>query len=139
MENTTKRYNPFLIFKKGARNTKPLFSFSLTQRYYINIFLLIFITSTPVVLLLLPADFFDHGRSMCLSVLLFNRQCPACGMTRACMHLIHRDFEDAYAYNMMSFIVMPLLCIVWVQWFIKEFKLNKFLRKKMAEKNLQQS
>jgi len=135
MANTQKRYNFLsLIKKKGAPERKPLFSFSLNQRFYINIVALVFIVVTPIVLLLLPADFFDHGKSICLSVLLLNKQCPACGMSRACMHLIHGGFEDAYAYNMLSFVVFPLLCIIWVQWFIKEFKMHKFLKKKIAEK-----
>ena len=97
-------------------------------RYYYTIAKLIFIVATPIVLLLLPATTFDDGRSLCLSRLLFDVECFACGITRACMHLIHLDFEEAFAYNMMSFIVLPLLAIVWVQWFIKEWKRYKRYR-----------
>ncbi|HTD93123.1 MAG TPA: DUF2752 domain-containing protein [Chitinophagaceae bacterium] len=97
-------------------------------RYYLTIAKLAFIILTPIVLLILPADFFDTGRSLCLSKLLLNVECYACGMSRACMHLIHFEFEDAFAYNMASFIVLPLLAIVWVQWFLKEFKRFKLYR-----------
>jgi len=62
----------------------------------------------PIVLLFLPATFFDKGESVCLSVQLANMQCYACGMTKAVMHFIHFDFEGAYSYNKLSFIVFPL-------------------------------
>lgn len=91
-----------------------------TFKYWFTIAKLVFIVAVPVVLLILPATFFDKGESLCLSKLLLNMECYACGMTRACMHLIHLRFEEAYAYNMISFIVLPLLAVVWVQWFFKE-------------------
>jgi hypothetical protein len=69
----------------------------------------------PLVLLLLPADFFDTGESVCLSVQLFGMPCYGCGMTRAIQHLIHFDFHDAYTYNKLSFVVVFVLLVVWVQ------------------------
>ena len=45
----------------------------------------------PLVLFILPSDFFDEGDSVCLSVMLFNIECYGCGMTRAIMHFIHFD------------------------------------------------
>ena len=91
-------------------------------RYWFTIAKLAIIVLAPVVLLVLPADVFDHGETICLSQVFLNVECYACGMTRACMHLIHLDFEEAYAYNMLSFIVLPLLAVIWVQWFIKEWR-----------------
>ena len=102
-------------------------------RYYFTIAKLAVIILTPIVLLFLPADFFDHGKqSLCLSVLLFDQECPACGMTRACQHLIHFDFEEAFAYNMVSFVALPALGIVWIKWGLKEYKIFKALNKKRA-------
>jgi hypothetical protein len=69
----------------------------------------------PFVLLLLPADFFDSGESVCLSVQMFDMQCYGCGMTRAIQHLIHFDFNIAYHHNKLSFIVLFVLLIVWIQ------------------------
>lgn len=101
-------------------------------RYYFTIARLLFIILVPPVLLLLPANFFDGGNSICLSRVFFDMECLACGMTRASMHLIHLDFEEAFAYNMMSFIVVPLLAVVWVQWFRKELKLYRRYRAAFA-------
>ena len=72
----------------------------------------------PIVLLLLPSDFFDSGNSICISILLFDRECYGCGMTRAIQHLIHFDFSIGYAFNRLSIIVFPLLIFSYY----KEFK-----------------
>ena len=62
----------------------------------------------PLVLLLLPSAFFDSGDSICMSVVFFDRECYACGMTRAIQHIIHFDFFVAYQFNKLSVIVFPL-------------------------------
>ncbi|MGC6470761.1 MAG: DUF2752 domain-containing protein [Flavobacteriales bacterium] len=76
----------------------------------------------PIVLLILPADFFDEGQSICLSVVLFEQNCYACGMTRAIQHLIHFDFQEAYTFNKLSFIVLPLLIFSYLKTIKKAFK-----------------
>lgn len=67
----------------------------------------------PIVLIILPTDFFDNGKSMCISVILLDRNCYGCGMTRAIQHLIHLEFKIAFEYNKLSIIVFPLLTIIW--------------------------
>lgn len=69
----------------------------------------------PFILLIMPANYFDDGQSICLSVLLLGQECYACGLTRATMHLIHFDFEIAYTLNKASFVLFPLLVYLWGQ------------------------
>lgn len=69
----------------------------------------------PIVLFILPSDFFDEGDSVCLSVMLFNMECYGCGMTRAVMHFIHFDFIKAIAYNKLVILVFPLLFLGWIK------------------------
>ena len=76
----------------------------------------------PIVLILLPATYFDSGQSICLSVIIFDKNCYACGLTRAIQHLIHLDFKTALEFNKLSFIVFPLLVISYVQTFKKIIK-----------------
>jgi hypothetical protein len=109
--------------------------FIMRNKYNFKILLLVFIAMTPIALILLPADFFDGGKSICISKLFTDKECYACGLTRGIMHLIHLDFETAFAYNMLSFIVLPLLGVIWVQWFLKEYKLLKKLKLKMNQHN----
>ncbi len=94
-----------------------------------------FYVAVPVILVILPADFFDSGESICLSILLFDVECPGCGMTSAIMHLIHFDFETAFAYNMMSFLAFPALSILWLRWFIGEWKSFLVLRRESKQVN----
>lgn len=71
---------------------------------------------------MLPVDFFDNGNSICLSKTLAGMECYACGMTRAVMHFIHFDFQEAWDYNKLSFIVVPMLIPLWAKAF---YELNK--------------
>jgi len=68
-----------------------------------------------MVLVLLPADFFDGGPAICLSRVLFDVECYACGMTRACMRIIHFQFYEAWSFNPLSYLVMPLLSYMWAR------------------------
>jgi hypothetical protein len=95
---------------------------------YIKLILLILI---PITLLILPANFFDNGKSVCLSVMLLDIECYGCGITRAIMHLLHFDLEEAFYYNILSFIVLPILIYSWqdlLRGTIKRLKLmEKFM------------
>jgi hypothetical protein len=98
-------------------------------KYYFIILRLLVYIIIPIALLILPVNFFDHGESICLSKTLLNVECYACGMTRAVMHLIHFDWEDAYFFNPLSFLAFPILATLWLNWFLIDIKLllkNKF-------------
>jgi hypothetical protein len=71
----------------------------------------------PFVLICLPSNFFDNGESICLSKMLAGIECYACGMTRATMHFIHFEFQEAWGFNKLSFIVVPLLFPLWLKAF----------------------
>lgn len=68
----------------------------------------------PIGLLLLPADFFDNGKSLCLSQILLNKECIGCGITRAIQHFIHFDFVAAWTFNKLVVIILPILIYVWI-------------------------
>lgn len=72
-----------------------------------------------ITLLILPADYFDTGQAMCLSVLIADVECYGCGMTRAIQHMIHFEFEEAWMFNKLSFIVAPL-SIYMIGWEVKK-------------------
>jgi hypothetical protein len=107
-----------------------LFKISLSkkQRVALNWATLVFLIVVPIVIISLPIDYFDHGPSLCLSKVFFDLECYACGLTRGCKYLLHLDFETAFAYNMGSFIALPLVSILWAKWFIAQVKLNRSLR-----------
>lgn len=87
---------------------------------------LIILGGIPLVLVCLPFDYFDTGQSISVFA-WFGVQdyIHSTGMTRAVMHLIHFDFSGAWDYNKLSFIVLPLLIYVWVDYFIKTLRSKK--------------
>ena len=91
------------------------------KKLLIKLYLFILV-ALPLLLIILPANFFDSGQSMCLSIIILDRECYGCGMTRAIQHLIHFDFIDAYHYNKLSFIVLPLSSNLYLKELIKVYK-----------------
>jgi Protein of unknown function (DUF2752) len=85
------------------------------QKFY-NYFWLGLLLLFPIVLWVLPADFFDNGPPLCPSMLLLGVECPGCGLTRGVMHLMHFDFENALFYNTLSFLALPVLFGIWARW-----------------------
>jgi len=91
-----------------------------------NIFSIIGVVS-PVILLLLGADYFDSGSSICISKLVLDRDCPGCGITRAVQHSIHGEWSTAFNYNKLIVIVGPLLIYLWL---IELGNLIKYFKKR---------
>jgi hypothetical protein len=77
---------------------------------------LVFLILTPVIVLILPADYFDYGPTICPSKRFFDIECFGCGMTRAVMHLVHLDFDSAIYFNKASLLLAPVLGALWVFW-----------------------
>jgi hypothetical protein len=68
----------------------------------------------PVILFVLPASFFDTGKSVCLSIVLFDQECYGCGMTRGLQHLIHGEVTAAHEFNKLSSLVLIVLIVLWI-------------------------
>lgn len=68
----------------------------------------------PIMLFLLPANYFDQGETLCPSKRLLDIECLGCGLTRGVQHFIHFDFETAWEFNKLTFIVMPLGIFYWM-------------------------
>ncbi|MBK7008635.1 MAG: DUF2752 domain-containing protein [Saprospiraceae bacterium] len=78
-------------------------------------YLLWLVVASPFILMLLPADFFDNGTTVCISQSLAGVECYGCGLTRATMHLLHFDFLTAWHFNKLVYIVTPLLFLFWLK------------------------
>ncbi len=83
---------------------------------------LVLLLLTPLVLWLLPADFFDEGPAICPSRVFFGIECLGCGMTRAVMHMHHLDFETAIYYNTGVLVIFPALVVLWGVWVYRSVK-----------------
>jgi hypothetical protein len=113
MKQRSKWVNKLAIFK---------FNLSPKGRVIKSVLKLSVFIILPIIIILLPENYFDSGESICLSKLIFNEECYACGLTRACKHLLHLNYEEAFAYNMGSYIILPIFSILWIYWFFQERK-----------------
>jgi len=69
----------------------------------------------PIILFILPKEQFDHGQTICLYTLITGENCIGCGMTRACMRLIHFDILGALNFNKLSVVVFPILVFLYLK------------------------
>jgi len=77
----------------------------------------------PFILLLLPKTVFNDGQyTICVLKMITGNDCIGCGMTRACMHLIHLDFEGAAHFNKISFVVLPILSFLLIKELLSTIK-----------------
>jgi hypothetical protein len=67
----------------------------------------------PVALYLIPLNWIEHQHSICLIKNLTGHECPGCGMTRAVLSAMHLQFANAWHYNKLVIVVLPLLVYVW--------------------------
>ena len=80
----------------------------------------------PFLLLILPEDYFDYGKSVCPSKVFLDLECVGCGLTRGVMHLIHLDFEGAWQFNKIAFIIVPIGVLFWIHLLGKVLKRSWF-------------
>lgn len=88
-----------------------------------HILILVALLVIPIVLLFLPATYFDTGETVCLSKRLLDIECLGCGLTRGIQHLIHLDFQTAWDFNKLSFVVFPLLVYLYITWFLNSYRI----------------
>lgn len=71
----------------------------------------------PLVLWLMPSTTFDESEVIvCPSRLLFDAECPGCGMTRGVMHMHHFEWADALYFNLGSPVAYVALIGLWLYW-----------------------
>lgn len=76
----------------------------------------------PLLLILIPTAWLERRRSLCLFKNLTGRPCPGCGMTRAISSASHGNFKQAFSYNKLVVIVLPILSYKWLQEMTKTYR-----------------
>ncbi len=74
-----------------------------------------FLMVLPLLFIFVPTAWFEHRRSLCIIKNLTGHNCPGCGMTRAISSASHGQFRQAFRYNKLVVIVLPLLAYTWLQ------------------------
>jgi hypothetical protein len=69
----------------------------------------------PAVLYVIPLEWLKNQNSICLFKNITGHECFGCGMTRAVLSAIHLHFADAFQFNNLYLIVLPILIYVWTK------------------------
>lgn len=72
-----------------------------------------------IIIFILPALNIEY---ICPTKEMFNIDCPGCGGTRMIRSLLHGDIYQAFRYNTLMFITLPMLCILILGQSIKYIK-----------------
>lgn len=97
-------------------------SFDKLDGIVLRVLFVVTLTSVPVLLLVLPASYFDKGESICISRLLFDQECYGCGITRAVQHMLHGEVRTAFALHPASVVVTPIGIVLWFKYWILNLK-----------------
>lgn len=63
---------------------------------------------------------------MCPSIILFHRECPACGLSRACFYFLTFRFKKSFSYNSSCIFWILLIVICFISRYIKKIP-DKYL------------
>jgi hypothetical protein len=69
----------------------------------------------PAVLFAIPLEWLKNQNSICLFKNITGHECFGCGMTRAILSAIHLHFADAFHFNKLFLIVLPILIYIWLK------------------------
>ena len=57
--------------------------------------------------------------------------CPSCGISRMCVEILKGNFEKAYYYNRLIFILLPLFFVFFVKWSADYIRTGKIRHSKL--------
>ena len=87
----------------------------------------------PVALYFVPLEWLKNQNSVCLFKNLTGNECYGCGMTRAIFSAIHFRFEDAFHYNKLFMVVLPLLIYIWAKTILSFLPGSEYLFKMLLK------
>lgn len=76
----------------------------------------------PVAIFLISLNLLSAAPDVCLVKKVIGHSCPGCGMTRSIVSFFHGNFKDAFFYNKLIVIVLPLLAFLWIRELFRLFK-----------------
>ncbi len=79
----------------------------------------------PVVLYAIPMESICNGNTICVFTNIFGVECWGCGITRAIFSALHFRFYDAWEYNPLFVVVLPLLLFFWMRTVVRQLRTIK--------------
>lgn len=100
----------------------------LRDKIHLNLLIAIGIFLIPLAVYFIPPEWIMNQHSVCLFLNITGHECYGCGMTRAVISAIHFRFDDAFHYNRLSPVVLPLLIYIWAKTIVSLLQGTQFLR-----------
>lgn len=75
---------------------------------------------------LLTLEFLGLLHTTCLEYYFLGFFCPGCGTTRLCRAVLAGDFYQAFRYNPLVFILIPVFAVMYICETVKYLKYGKF-------------
>jgi hypothetical protein len=75
----------------------------------------------PVILICIQPEWLSAENSVCIYKNITGHECYGCGMTRAIVSAIHFRFSEAWQFNRLVVLVLPLLFWIWIRKVISLF------------------
>lgn len=57
--------------------------------------------------------------------------CPSCGVSRMCIEILKGNFAEAYYYNRLIFLLLPIFFVLLVKWSVDYIKTGKIKHNKL--------
>ncbi len=57
--------------------------------------------------------------------------CPSCGVSRMCVEILKGNFIEAYYYNRLIFLLLPIFFVLFVKWSADYIKTGKIKHNKL--------
>lgn len=83
---------------------------------------LLILVLLPVVLYAIPLENICNGNTICIFKNLFGVECWGCGITRAIFSALNFRFYDAWEYNPLFVVVLPLLVFLWLRAVVRQLR-----------------
>ena len=83
---------------------------------------LLILVLIPVVLYAIPLENICNGNTICIFTNVFGVECWGCGITRAIFSALHLRFCDAWEYNRLFVVVLPLLLFLWLRAVVRQLQ-----------------
>ena len=86
---------------------------------------IIIVVSPALVLLVYKICKIFNIETVCIWKNLFGHKCLGCGMTNAIMEIMKGNFQAAADFNILSFIVFPLILFLWLKYIYIHFIIKR--------------
>ena len=100
-------------------------NFLENNKLVIKVLKIIGIFLIPIIFYSIPLQWLENSDSIFIFKNFVGKECYGCGITRACLEIMHLNFTKAWYYNKLVVIVFPLLVLLWFKILNKAFKSNE--------------